>query len=94
MNDLRRPQTSSDRTMLTEVSVAGSLGPVLSAAFTDLHITTQRACTVIRTGPMTDRDLTDLVRTLVERGLVIQSAHRLSDRPRRPSPWRSDIPGW
>ena len=64
-----------------ELSVAGRLGPVLRTAFNDRRITTQTEMTIIRTGPATDRDLTDLVRTLVERGLVVQSIHRLTDVP-------------
>jgi len=62
----------------TEFTVAGPLGPVLRAAFRDQHITTQQVCTVIRTGPATDHDLTDLVHTLVEHGLQVQSVHRLT----------------
>ncbi len=63
----------------TECTVAGPLGPVLRAAFPDQRASTQHACTVIRTGPATDRDLTDLVRILVEHGLVVQSVRRLTD---------------
>ena len=61
----------------TEFIVAGPLGPVLRAAFPDQHITTE-VCTVIRTGPATDHDLTDLVHTLVEHGLEVVSVHRLT----------------
>ena len=63
-----------------QVSVAGPLGPVLRTAFTDRRIT-QSEFTVLRTGSNTDRDLTDLVHTLVERGLVVQSVHRLTNDP-------------
>ena len=66
---------------MMEFSVAGPLGPVLRTAFNDRRITTLSEATVIRTGPSTDRDLTDLVRTLVERGLVVRSVRRLSNVP-------------
>ena len=79
MIDPGHSQRSGDRQMVTEFSVAGRLGPMLRAAFIDQHITTRSECTVIRTCPATDRDLTDLVRALVERGLVVESVHRLPD---------------
>lgn len=63
---------------MVELSVAGRLGPVLRRAFNDRRITTQSETTVIRTGPRTGADITDLVRTLVERGLVLQSVHRVT----------------
>ena len=63
----------------TEFTVAGPLGPVLRAAFPDQRATTLQACTLIRTGPATDHDLTDLVHVLVEHGLVVQSVRRLTD---------------
>jgi hypothetical protein len=66
-----------------QVSVAGPLGPVLRTAFADRRITTQREFTVLRTGPSTDRDLTDLVQTLVDRGLTVESVHRLTEPPPR-----------
>jgi len=76
---------SSGGRKMTEVSVAGRLGPVFRAAFSDQRITTRSECTVIRTGPATDREVTDLVRALVERGLVVQSVHRLPDVPAPPA---------
>jgi hypothetical protein len=78
MSQQRRQQPRGS-SRLTEVSVAGPLGPVLRTAFTDRRITTRSEFTVIRTGPASDRDLTELVRTLVERGLVVESVHRLTD---------------
>ena len=81
MSGVERRRESSRRPKVMEFSVAGPLGPVLRAAFADRRITTQREVTVIRTGPRTDRDLTDLVHTLVERGLAVQSVHRLTDVP-------------
>ena len=67
--------------MMTEISVAGRLGPVFRAAFTDRHITARAESTVIRIRATTDEGFADLVRTLVERGVVVQSVHRLPDRP-------------
>jgi hypothetical protein len=76
MNPQPRPPGAARRT--AELTVAGPLGPILRAAFPDQHIT-QQECTVIRTGPATDHDLTDLVHALVEHGLEVQSVHRLTD---------------
>lgn len=83
MSDYEDRPRGGRRRRVIEFSVAGPLGPVLRTAFKDRRITTQSEMTVIRTGPSTDRDLTDLVRTLVERGLVVQSVHRLTDVPPR-----------
>ncbi len=63
----------------TEFTVAGPLGPVLRAAFPDQHVTTQQVCTVICSGAAGDQDLTDLVHTLVEHGLEVQSVRRLTE---------------
>jgi hypothetical protein len=76
--ELHAPRPSGRR-MVTEFSVAGPLGPVLRSAFNDHRITTRDEFTVIRTGLATAPDLADLVRTLVERGLVVQSVQRLTD---------------
>jgi hypothetical protein len=81
MTGAQRRQKGGRRQRVMQVSVAGPLGPVLRTAFADRRITTQSAFTVLRTGPSQDRDLTDLVRDLVDRGLVVQSVHRLTDVP-------------
>jgi hypothetical protein len=80
MTGAQRRQKGGRRQRVMQVSVAGPLGPVLRTAFADRRIT-QSAFTVLRTGPSPDRDLTDLVHALVDRGLVVQSVHRLTDVP-------------
>ena len=77
----QRRQNSGRRQRLMQVSVAGPLGPVLRTAFADQRISTQSAFTVLRTGPSTDRDLTDLIQTLDDRGLMVESVRRLTDVP-------------
>jgi hypothetical protein len=73
--------------MVTEFTVCGRLGPVLQAAFADERISLRQASTVIRTEPTSTWDLTDLIRTLVERGVVVRSVHRLTDvRPSAVAP--------
>jgi len=73
------PARLGGRPTTTEFTVAGPLGNVLRAAFADQGISTEDVSTIIRTGPGTDHDLTDLVRTLVEHGLVVQSVRRVND---------------
>ena len=80
MSASRSPARIGGRPTTTEFTVAGPLGNVLRAAFADQGVTTEGVSTIIRTGPGTDHDLTDLVRTLVEHGLVVQSVRRLTDR--------------
>lgn len=75
-----RPPQGRCRTV-TEFTVAGPFGPVLRAAFDDQHVAIDGPCTVIRTGPGTDLDVTDLVRTMIERGLQVQRVCRLVDLP-------------
>ena len=86
MIDRGQPHRSGGGTTTTEISVAGRLGPVLRAAFAEMRITTRTEFTVIRARPTTDEALADLVRTLVERGVVVQSVHRLSDVPAQRAP--------
>ena len=86
------PHRSGGRKLVKEFSVAGRLGPVFRAAFTDQRITTRAESTVIRARATTDEAVAGLVRTLVERGLVVQSVHRLSDMPAEPvHPTRHDL---
>jgi len=75
----RSPARIAGRPTTTEFTVAGPLGSVLRAAFADQGVTTEDVSTIIRTGPGTDHDLTDLVQTLVAHGLVVQSVRRLTD---------------
>jgi len=91
MNSPQRRQKGRRRQRLMQVSVAGPLGPVLRRAFADRRITTQGAFTVLRTGPSTDRDLTDLVQTLDDRGLMVESVHRITDVPPKVDDSEPDI---
>lgn len=61
-----------------EFTVAGSVGPVLRAAFPGFRVTTVEPCLVIRTQNCDDRDLADLVLLLASAGGVVLSVHRLS----------------
>ena len=62
-----------------ELSVAGTLGPVLSSALRRGQVATVEPCTVIRLRSCDDRDLVTLVERLVRAGVPVPIVVRRVD---------------
>ena len=75
-----------------ELTVAGSLGPVLCGAFPASCVATV-ATTTFTVAESTGRSLADVIALVEEAGVLVQAIHRLRPAPSRGSPDADEADG-